>query len=380
MKKILSKSLAFLLTLSITFGSVTVFANPSSWAETEVTNAISLGIVPTSLQSDYHTSITREQFCSLVVASYESINGEILDRSTFNDTDNIDVEKASSIGVVNGTGNGNFSPYDLLNREQAATMLTRLADSLGFILDEVDPEFNDNSSISSWATQSVGAVQNAGIMGGVGNNNFSPSGAYTIEQSIMTCVRLYNFIVQTDLFEVIRVVDGDTIIINYYGEEQRVRLIGIDTPESVHPDSSLNGEEGVLASDFTKNLLEGKYVSIELDVQEYDIYNRLLAYIYLDGVMINKTLLETGYAVIATYPPNVKYLDDFNAIMGVTTEDTSIPSANEDNFMYVGSIESNKYHFTYCRYASIILEENLIRFLDAETAENYQYSPCGVCH
>lgn len=114
---------------------------------------------------------------------------------------------------------------------------------------------------------------------------------------------------------VLRVVDGDTFVVNYNGVEEYVRLIGVDTPESVHPDSEKNTEAGILASDYTKARLEGKQVELEFDVQQRDMYGRLLAYVYVDGVMYNKTLLEDGVANLATYPPNVKYVDDFTAIV-----------------------------------------------------------------
>lgn len=120
--------------------------------------------------------------------------------------------------------------------------------------------------------------------------------------------------ISSELYKVVRVVDGDTIIIDYNGTEERVRLIGVDTPESVHPDKEKNTEFGTTASNFSKELLTDKYVKIELDVQERDQYGRILAYVYLNDVMVNKTLLQEGYAKVATYPPNVKYVDDFTSI------------------------------------------------------------------
>lgn len=117
-------------------------------------------------------------------------------------------------------------------------------------------------------------------------------------------------------FEVVRVVDGDTLIIDYYSEKTRVRLIGVDTPESVHADESRNTVEGAIASDYTKSLLQqGSLVYLELDVQELDVYERLLAYVYLeDGTFLNAHLLETGMATVATYKPNVKYQSYFESI------------------------------------------------------------------
>ena len=115
-------------------------------------------------------------------------------------------------------------------------------------------------------------------------------------------------------YQVTRVVDGDTIEVNYNGTEEKVRLIGIDTPESVHPDEEKNSKYGEQASEYTKQLLEGKTVKLEFDVEERDSYGRLLAYVYVDDIMVNKKLLEEGLAQIATYPPNVKYVDEFTKI------------------------------------------------------------------
>ena len=112
-------------------------------------------------------------------------------------------------------------------------------------------------------------------------------------------------------YSVNRVVDGDTIKIDYNGKEESVRLIGIDTPESVHSNKEKNTKEGLIASQFTKDKLEGKDVFLEFDVQERDQYGRLLAYVWIDGEMFNKVLLREGYAQVATFPPNVKYQDDF---------------------------------------------------------------------
>ncbi len=108
---------------------------------------------------------------------------------------------------------------------------------------------------------------------------------------------------------VTRVVDGDTVDISPSVEGcSRVRLIGVDTPE-VYFGTQPYGPE---ASVFAKREIDGERVGLELDVQKIDPYGRLLAYVYLpDGRMFNETLLEEGYAQVATFPPNVKYQDRF---------------------------------------------------------------------
>ena len=119
----------------------------------------------------------------------------------------------------------------------------------------------------------------------------------------------------TDLNDAVvtRVVDGDTIKVNYHGAEETVRFIGVDTPESVHPDKTKNVPYGKVATAFTKEKLENKTVGLEFDVSERDQYGRLLAYVYLDDKMFNMILLEEGHAMVATYPPNVKYVEEFTA-------------------------------------------------------------------
>jgi micrococcal nuclease len=122
------------------------------------------------------------------------------------------------------------------------------------------------------------------------------------------------------VFPVASVVDGDTIRIMTANGEEVIRLIGVDTPETVHP---TRGEEpfGREASDFTKQLLEGRSVYLEFDIEQRDRFGRLLAYVYIDDAagawqytgavltQVNYTLALQGYASQATFPPNVRYVD-----------------------------------------------------------------------
>ncbi|MFP7487569.1 thermonuclease family protein [Priestia filamentosa] len=112
---------------------------------------------------------------------------------------------------------------------------------------------------------------------------------------------------------VTRVVDGDTLRATVNGKEEKVRLILVDTPETVHPSKPVQ-PVGPEASSFTKKMLSNKKIEIEPGVQERDQYGRLLAYIYVDGKMFNKTLIEKGLARVAVFPPNTRYLDEFKAL------------------------------------------------------------------
>ena len=111
-------------------------------------------------------------------------------------------------------------------------------------------------------------------------------------------------------YEVVRVVDGDTVIVDIDGEETRVRLIGIDTPESVADEAvKENTEEGKEASAYTTTLLEENTVFLEYDQELTDEYGRTLCYVYLHdkSTMVNELLLKNGYARTMTIEPNTKY-------------------------------------------------------------------------
>ena len=114
---------------------------------------------------------------------------------------------------------------------------------------------------------------------------------------------------------VVRVVDGDTFILDIEDTETKVRLIGVDTPESVAPSSYYkdNTQEGKTVSDIVKDKLqEGDLLYLEYDVSPTDKYGRTLAYLYFpDGTMVQEWLLNEGLANVATYPPNVRYADHF---------------------------------------------------------------------
>jgi micrococcal nuclease len=95
--------------------------------------------------------------------------------------------------------------------------------------------------------------------------------------------------------------------VNGYDE---VRLIGVGTPETRDPDCEVQ-PYGQQASTVTTSQLQGEEVDLEFDEERVDRYDRLLAYVYKDEEMFNETLLEEGYAQVATFPPNVKYVERF---------------------------------------------------------------------
>lgn len=117
---------------------------------------------------------------------------------------------------------------------------------------------------------------------------------------------------------VMRVVDGDTMKVSFQEagktKEETIRLLLVDTPESVDPEKPVQ-PYALEASQYAKDMLNGQDVRLEFDVSERDKYGRLLCYLYIGDRMFNELLLENGYARVAyIYPPNVRYVDQFQAI------------------------------------------------------------------
>jgi micrococcal nuclease len=110
---------------------------------------------------------------------------------------------------------------------------------------------------------------------------------------------------------VVHVADGDTINVRLSdGRTERVRYIGIDTPESVKPGTPVQCF-AKKASHYNASLVEGRQVTLRLDAEERDRYGRLLAYVYTEGRFVNRELVARGYARTLTIPPNVAHADEF---------------------------------------------------------------------
>jgi micrococcal nuclease len=153
-----------------------------------------------------------------------------------------------------------------------------------------------------------------------------------------------------EIYTVERVIDGDTIEVGRQIEgEDNVRLIGIDTPETVDPEEPVQ-PLGPKASEFTTEQLEGQEVALEFGEERIDSFDRPLAYVWASqDELFNETLVREGLAQVATFPPNTKYRDRFLAaqeearaanrgIWGLSTEE-QCQLANFDNGIGEGSPE-----------------------------------------
>jgi micrococcal nuclease len=112
---------------------------------------------------------------------------------------------------------------------------------------------------------------------------------------------------------VTRVVDGDTIEVQLGGREEDVRYIGVDTPETVKPDSPVECFGGQ-ASDFNHLFVERKTVRLVFDEERRDVYGRLLAYVYVGKRSVSAELLRRGLAQTLTIPPNDRFASQFKRL------------------------------------------------------------------
>ena len=206
--------------------------------------------------------------------------------------------------------------------------------------------------------------------------------------------------------EVARAVDGDTLGVRIGIREEKVRLIGVNTPEISHPGFRMEEEPyGNEAFEYTRKHLEGRQVFLELDAGERDRYGRLLAYVWLDrpasgdeaevrAKMYNAELLLNGYAQVMTVPPNVKYADVFVKFereareqakglwgaAGASSTSNSQPGEKRNSAgVYVGNASSKKFHYPDCQQAQKINPKNRVEFSTREEAIAAGYDPCKTC-
>ncbi|MCX8117318.1 MAG: thermonuclease family protein [Desulfobacterota bacterium] len=128
--------------------------------------------------------------------------------------------------------------------------------------------------------------------------------------SFLGILSFLNTSAQANSLKVVRVIDGDTILIS---TGETVRLIGVDTPETKHPQKAVE-RFGKEAYHFTKKMVEGKEVRLEFDQRKRDKYGRLLAYVYLmDGTFVNAEIIRQGYGFAYKKHP-YKYLEEFRRL------------------------------------------------------------------
>jgi len=209
--------------------------------------------------------------------------------------------------------------------------------------------------------------------------------ALAVNQSIPT-LKAPDFSRLTAL-AVVRVVDGDTIIVRGSDKDIKVRLIGIDTPETVHPSKPVE-HYGKEASRFTKNLLKGEKVYLVIDGDKIDKYGRTLAYVYRapGGLFVNAEIIRQGYGHAYTRFP-FKYMEEFKQLerfareaekgLWAATAAIVTPKAEKQldtkaMTVYV-TRSGKKYHKGSCSY----LRKSKIPMKLSEA--KVRYGPCSRC-
>ena len=193
-KKLLSFALSLALCLALLPG--TALAAPSGWAAEEVNAAAQAGLTTPSVTQNYQASITRGQFCELVVKLYEKLTGETAQAGAnpFSDTANPEIVKAYTLGIVKGLSETSFAPDNPINRQEICVMLSRCID-LAIPGSNVavyrDNGFADKSAIAVWASGAVNYAFDNSIIRGVGGNKVDPLGNTTCEQAILLVYRIY---------------------------------------------------------------------------------------------------------------------------------------------------------------------------------------------
>jgi len=181
------------------FAATDAWTEASSWATAELQKASDLGLIPAVLMgADMTKPITRAEFAAISVKVYENLantKAQPVATNPFTDCSDAEVLKAYNLGVTNGTSATTFTPNQILNREQAATMLTRvykkvsmdgwtLATDSQFTLSyEKPPVFADDELISGWAKDSVYFMNANKIINGVGGNKFAPKNTTSAEEA-----------------------------------------------------------------------------------------------------------------------------------------------------------------------------------------------------
>ena len=184
--------------IRITPGELEELRTPSPWAAESIKKASALKIAPDYLINQYSRYVTRAEFCAFAAKLFEAFSGgEITESKKFGDTTDVNVEKMAGLGIITGMTDTVFKPNEYLTREQGAVIMARLAAAAGAPFPEKGAAFYDNHHISSWAAKSVGQVNGAGIINGIGDNLFAPKYLYTREQCIVIMVRLFEYFYNT---------------------------------------------------------------------------------------------------------------------------------------------------------------------------------------
>ncbi|MDY0220617.1 MAG: thermonuclease family protein [Desulfobacterium sp.] len=199
-----------------------------------------------------------------------------------------------------------------------------------------------------------------------------------------------------ELYKVLRVVDGDTIDVDFHGRKERVRLLCVDTPESVHPDRSKNTPLGTIASLYAKERLTGKSVDLEFEGKRRGRYKRLLAYVIVGDSNFNLDLVEKGFSPYYTkygrsdaYDQKFRHAEQMAKEKGLNIwseratetktekQRSAYATANLGPAILHGNAQSKVFHAPSCRYFNC--KQCTVIFPTKEAAQEAGFKPCRIC-
>jgi micrococcal nuclease len=169
------------------------------------------------------------------------------------------------------------------------------------------------------------------------------------------------------------VADGDTIVLS---DGRAVRYIGIDTPEE---GETLFAE----AKKVNQEMLRGKKITLEYDIEKQDRYRRALAYVWIDSLLVNAELIRRGLAKVYLFSPNLKYRDLFIRLQKEARANNlglwSVEVSPEEYYLASRKSKRFVFHRPGCEWAKRIRPGNLLRFEARDEALDSGYSPCRTC-
>lgn len=204
-------------------------------------------------------------------------------------------------------------------------------------------------------------------------NSFSKSRwIFYIVFVLVVALLVFIFYPCPEAWKVKEVIDGDSIVLQ---SGETVRYIGIDAPEENQPFFQE-------ATEANREMLDGKKITLEYDMEKRDDWGRILAYVWVDSLLVNAELIKRGLARFYPFRSNPTYSDTFCFLQKQARQQKigiwSIPVPEKEEY-YLGNKSSFRFHRPDCKNAVQMAERNKILFKTREEALDSCYSPCRNC-